>query len=306
MTKQAIEFLKKCCNGEYDIDSRADAKAFAGLSVEDRYEILKYHSAEIHPSVFIFAGEKGIIDILNSRFSKGTSLKEVAEELPDVYDYLYAFQPAEEGDMDYSKGWEKVLDELNIFKDKDGNIAKDKIIEYVSNNPNQIPCSERFKRLDVDTDREGIIKIIKGALLGCGWQNKQGRNIEVTGNMRRLFSNVQGEQKIPMDECIRMICRGEAGEAGESDEVEDYKLAQLASCIGMLYEAFESQMQGKYGTKIGEPEMQYNFSTCVMGAYESISSEAIKEAEAIVAKIQANGIDIGAFRDRGDKGNGDR
>ena len=172
MTEQGKNFIDYFNSTKDDLDKKIEK--FEELSIDDQYEILCMVAEEKISSDFHWLfnnsggyNEKhgvGIINIFNNKFPEGIvhmdAYRERGREIPvELYRKMISYEPDERAEGKIAKkGWLKLVENTNIFKDKDGKIDKNKIVEYLSDPMVEInPYHEYdmlFEYLDPEVDRK--------------------------------------------------------------------------------------------------------------------------------------------------------
>lgn len=239
----------------------------------------------------------GIIDILNYKFPEGIeNLKDINSiEIPkELYFNLTSYQPYNyENKKD---GWVQLIENTNIFKDKNGEIDKNKIDEYLSNPDVRVNnYSTIFKYLDLNEDRKKIIQIIEGRLQSDAIRLKTSTpNLTIVKGFKEACTYIEKKQKgneknsasqeISLHELIKEALSVKVDITKSNIGYKGYYFIEL---IQFMYESYEKTTREKYNEKeMSDDAIKGSFATCILSSYKSISEKALIESENLIYSIE--------------------
>ena len=199
-----------------------------------------------------------------------------------------------------------------IAKDKDGEIDKNKIVEYLSNPDVRVNnYSTIFQYPDLNEDRKKIIQIIEGRLQSDAIRLKTlTPNLTILKGFKEACTYIEKKQKgdekksasqeITLHELIKKALSVKVDITKSNIGYKGYYFIEV---IQFMYESYEKMIREKYNEKeMGEDAIKGAFATCILSSYKSISEKALRESENLIysiKKIENPVVDIAKEIDNG-------
>jgi len=146
----------------------------------------------------------------------------------------------------------------------------------------------------------GIMKIIEGRLQSNVYRKDNMRNILATKNIRNTIEYVQKissqdnveHQKITTSDAIKQVLSLDTSKVLD-DEIYGNNVMSFIDDMQSMYVSFEKIIRERYDKEeLSDEAIQNSFSTCVLGAYKSISEKAMGESEKLLNMMKEAGIPI--------------